>query len=174
MLLTKSYAHEVPEPLTPTPAGGTISQTVRLHGIICLDINKDLTCDPDASGVNNVIIRSSDGFVAASDKTGNFSIPVISETQITLLAPGGYVFPDGSSQATRVITSTQTKFAVWEEPTPQPKPISTAHVVVPQSSFECCADDFGLSQTLVRYGIYFTVLITFAVMFRYFWRRRKA
>lgn len=111
------------------PAGSDQKNSLmKVQGIVCVDRDRNGTCGVDEPRIPNVIIRSTDGNVAASDAAGQFIVRTPAQSPLNITLPGGYTSADGRGQL-QVQPAESLQLALI----PEVAPTSQAPVSQPQS-----------------------------------------
>ena len=91
----------LPSP-TPAPAVGTqltapeqTTGVIKVQGIVCVDKDRNGLCSADESRIPNVIVKTTDGNITASDNTGQFSLRTPVQSSLNIVIPAGFTTRDG-------------------------------------------------------------------------------
>ncbi len=94
-----------PTPLpSPTPAAVVGTQldlpeqkagVIKVEGVACVDKDRNGLCSAEEPRIPNVIVKTSDGNVTASDNTGQFILRTPAQTMLNVVIPVGFTTQDG-------------------------------------------------------------------------------
>ncbi len=93
-----------PTPL-PSPTPATVGTqldlpaqktgVIKVQGIACVDKDRNGLCSAEEPRIPNVIVKTSDGNVTASDNTGQFILRTPAQTMLSVVIPVGFTTQDG-------------------------------------------------------------------------------
>ena len=91
-----------PPAATPQPQTTVTTPRMAVHGIACVDLDRDGLCSTNEARIPEVIVRGSDGAVAITDNAGRYTIQTAAAWGLEVTIPLGFKSLNGNLRQLRI------------------------------------------------------------------------